>query len=185
MGRRFGPKFSPGRSPDWIMHPPLRIRMAALAALSCLALLPSCRTVDQGGEVPVLGAIDQPTFARMDKNADGLVSLAEMAAYKHQEGLAEIDLDDDKRVSPAELAAARPSQPQDDGWFARLDRNGDGFLSEEEAVAQITQHAPFVKAFKAMDQDGDGQLTWEEFEAGDPASLNVTLIGTSPASAGN
>ncbi len=166
------------------MHIPLRPGMAAGAALLSIALLPSCRTLEQEGPV-VPGAIDQATFARIDKNADGRLSLAELAAHKHQEGLAEIDLDDDRRVSPAEWAAARPSQPVDDGLFDSLDLNRDGYLSEDEAVAHITKFAPFVDAFRAMDRDGDGQLTWEEYEAGDAAALNVTLIGASPSAGGN
>lgn len=157
--------------------------MATGLALLSTTLLPACRTLDQKAiETP--GMIDQATFALIDKNADGKVSPAEMAAYKHQEGLAEIDLDNDKRVSRPEWSAARPSQPVDDGLFDSLDLNRDGFLSEDEAVVHISQHPAFAAAFKAMDRDGDGQLTWEEYEAGNPDSLNVTLIGPPPSREG-
>jgi hypothetical protein len=96
-------------------------------------------------------------------------------SYKHEEGLAEVDLDNDKRVSLVEWKAARPSATSDDGTFARLDLNKDGFISEEEAVTHITGQAAYQAAFKKMDANGDGHLHWEEYAAGDAASLNVTL----------
>lgn len=149
-------------------------RLFMTTALATFFGLAGCRTLQT--ETPANpAAIDQPTFALIDRNADGKVSPAEMAAYKHEEGLAEVDLDGDKRVSPAEWKAARPSTAGDDGVFAKLDLNKDGFLSEEEAVAHITGQPAYVAAFKKMDANGDGHLHWEEYAAGDPASLNVTL----------
>lgn len=143
----------------------------ALAAIFSLA---GCRTLQT--ETPANpAAIDQPTFALIDRNADGKVSPAEMAAYKHEEGLAEVDLDGDKRVSPAEWKAARPSATDEEGAFTKLDLNKDGFLSEEEAVVHITSQPAYQAAFKKMDANGDGHLHWEEYAAGDPASLNITL----------
>lgn len=145
-----------------------------LPGAAALLALAGCRTLQP--EPPANpAAIDQPTFALIDRNGDGKVSPAEMAAFKHEEGLAEVDLDGDKRVSPVEWKAARPSAPQDDGTFAKLDLNKDGFLSEEEAVAHITTQPAYVAAFKKMDANGDGHLHWEEYAAGDPASLNITL----------
>lgn len=152
------------------------------AGLAALSLVAGCRTIQP--EPPANpAAIDQPTFALIDANADGKVSPAEMAAYKHEEGLAEVDLDNDKRVSLVEWKAARPSATTDDGTFARLDLNKDGFISGEEAVTHITAQATYQAAFKKMDANGDGHLHWEEYAAGDAASLNVTLSSGASATA--
>lgn len=150
------------------------IEAAALPAWFGVSFV-ACRTMETAP--PLAGAaIDQPTFALIDTDADGRVSPAEMAAHQHQEGLAEVDLDNDKRVSPAEWKAARPSAPPNDGTFARLDLNRDGFLAENEAVAHIVSQPVFLEAFKKMDANGDGHLHWEEYAAGNPASLNVTFF---------
>jgi hypothetical protein len=152
------------------------------AGLAVLSLFTGCRTIQP--ETPANpAAINQPTFALIDANADGKVSPAEMAAYKHEEGLAEVDLDNDKRVSLVEWKAARPSATTDDGTFARLDLNKDGFISEDEAVTHITAQAAYQAAFKKMDANGDGHLHWEEYAAGDAASLNVTLTSGGTAAA--
>jgi hypothetical protein len=152
------------------------------AGLAALSLFGGCRTIQPDAPANP-AAINQPTFALIDANADGKVSPAEMAAFKHEEGLAEVDLDNDKRVSLVEWKAARPSATSDDGTFARLDLNKDGFLSEEEAVAHITTQTAYQAAFKKMDANGDGHLHWEEYAAGDAASLNVTLTSGAPAPA--
>lgn len=143
------------------------------AALATAMLAPACKTLDNDAEAPT-GLIDQATFAVIDTDADGKVSLREMAVHKHREGLAELDLDNDKRISAEEWKAARPAA-SDDGTFARLDRNGDRFITEEEAVADLTEQQAFKEAFARMDLDRDGKLTWEEYAAGDASSLDVTL----------
>lgn len=152
------------------------------AGLAAVLLLAGCRTI-QPDPPANPAAIDQPTFALIDANADGKVSSAEMAAYKHEEGLAEVDLDNDKRVSLVEWKAARPSATSDDGTFAKLDLNKDGFISEEEAVTHITAQTTYQAAFKKMDANGDGHIHWEEYAAGDAASLNVTLTSGGSAAA--
>jgi hypothetical protein len=146
--------------------------------------LVACRTIEPDPEVPASG-IDQPTFALIDTDADGKVSPKEMAAHKHQEGLAEVDLDNDKRISAAEWKAARPSAPANDPAFTRLDLNQDGFLSEEEAVAELVAQPAYQNAFKAMDRNRDGHLHWEEYAAGDGASLDLTHFGPAPGRVGS
>lgn len=169
------------------MIPPLPLPKAALAgpAACCLALgLAACRTLETDTKPPATG-IDQPTFALIDTDADGKVSPKEMAAYKHQEGLAEVDLDNDKRISVAEWKAARPSAPANDPTFARLDLNHDGFLSEDEAVTELVAQTAYQNAFKAMDRNRDGHLHWEEYAAGDGTSLDLTLFGPAPDRVGS
>lgn len=134
-----------------------------------------CRTIEEKPfeEVAVL---DQAAFASIDKDADGKVSVVELAAHKHREGLAEIDLDSDSRVSPTEWAAARPNAADNEAIFDRLDSSDDSFLDEKEAVDHVSGHPAFTAAFRALDRNGDGFLIWEEYAAGDPSALNVTLI---------
>ena len=145
-----------------------------LLAAVFVVVLPSCKTMEKESEET--GLIDQPTFALIDLDHDGSVSSSEMAKYKHQEGLAEFDLDNDKQISTAEWKAEKPSAAANDEGFARLDLNKDGKLSEDEAVLSITSHAAYREAFKKMDANGDGHLHWEEYAKGDPTSLNITLF---------
>jgi hypothetical protein len=166
---------SPRRAIARVMPYPALALAGGGLALVCL-LAPACRTLQP--ETGAAGQIDEPTFALIDRDGDGRVSPAEMAAFKHEEGLAEIDLDNDKRISLAEWRAARPSASPDDALFHRLDKNGDGFLTEEEGVAHILGQAPFLAAFKAMDANGDGHLHWEEYAAGKPETLEVTLFSS-------
>jgi hypothetical protein len=146
--------------------------------------LAACRTLGPEPEPESPVAIDQPTFALIDTDGDGKVSPREMAAYKHQEGLAEVDLDNDKRISAAEWRAARPSAPATDPVFTRLDLNRDGFLSEDEAVTGLVAQTAYQNAFKTMDRNGDGHLHWEEYGAGDGTSLELTLFDSEPSQVG-
>ena len=146
--------------------------------------LGGCRTLETDAKIPATG-IDQPTFALIDTDGDGKVSPKEMATYKHQEGLAEVDLDNDKRISAAEWKAARPSSPANDPAFIRLDLNHDGFLSEDEAVSELVAQPGYQSAFKTIDANRDGHLHWEEYAAGDGSSLDLTLFGPAPDRVGS
>ncbi len=169
-------------STSWLVLPVCPLAATLLAA----SLFAGCRTTPpQSFSDPA--AVDQPTFALIDVNGDGKLSPAEMAAFQHEEGLAEVDLDNDKRVSLVEWKAVRPSATGDGGTFEVLDLNQDGHLSGEEAIAHITAQASYQTAFREMDTDGDGHLHWEEYAAGNAASLNVTLAsgGASGAQTGS
>jgi len=153
--------------------------IASLTGAASLALsLSSCRTIEPEPEVP--GLINQPTFALIDLDGDGKVSPKEMAKFKHQEGLAEFDLNNDKEISLEEWKAAKPSAPAGEETFLRLDRDGDGKVTEEEAVLSIIEVPAFREGFRAMDANGDGHLHWEEYAAGDGASLTVNLFSDGP-----
>ncbi len=160
-------------------HPlPQIVRVGRLAWCAALGFS-ACRTLSPDPPPPASG-IDQPTFALIDTDTDGKVSPREMAVFKHQEGLAEVDLDNDKRISAAEWKAAHPSAPANDPTFARLDLNKDGFLSGDEAVAELAAKSAYQNAFKAMDRNGDGHLHWEEYAAGDGSTLDLTLLDPAP-----
>lgn len=154
-----------------------RYSVATIFAFSLAFVFSSCRTLET--DKVATGAIDQPTFALIDLDGDGQVSPKEMATHKHREGLAEFDLDNDGRISAAEWKAARPSSTGE--AFVRLDRNGDGFLDEDEAVSFVAANPEFQMAFAKMDANGDGFLHWEEYASGEGASLDVTLFSVDGA----
>ena len=66
-------------------------------------------------------------------------------------------------ISMAALLCALPVSPvfADDNseMFKKLDVNGDGFITETEALA----HPELPGAFEESDEDGDGRLDMAEF----------------------
>ena len=74
-------------------------------------------------------------FSRMDANGDGLLTTDELGSRGRRGGNgrfdgAEIDGDGDGAISLEELQAVRPEITEDQ--FARMDRNADGVISEDE-----------------------------------------------------
>lgn len=123
-------------------------------------------------------------FARLDKNGDGLIRPDEMAPPGRDRrdrppmGLAELDKDRDGRVSFDEFAAGEFAKrlPEDRrrGFFDRMDRNEDGFLSPEdrpERPGRPDQDGPRgprgpidpERFFRDLDADGDGSLDFSEY----------------------
>ena len=134
----------------------------------------SCRTVEN--EEPAMGEFDQESFSKADEDSDGKVSHQELARYKHREALAEFDLNRDNYISAAEWNATQMKPGEEDEHFNRLDKNDDGQVSEDEAVLFITEHVSFQNSFKDLDANGDMHLHWEEYAAGEPGALNITLF---------
>lgn len=52
-------------------------------------------------------------------------------------------------------------------WFARIDSNNDGFISESEFVANAIQRTEerATSAFARMDEDGNGEISADDFNA--------------------
>ena len=79
-------------------------------------------------------ARSEERFARLDADGDGLLTREELGRRgrdgRRGLGLAEADTDGDGAISFSELQAARPEVTEE--RFARMDRNGDGVITEEE-----------------------------------------------------
>lgn len=147
---------------------------APILALSAILFLGGCRSV--APETSMAPMLDQAAFAGVDGDASGGLSLRELALHKHREGLAEVDLDNDQRISLQEWKTARPTATDSETAFARIDRDGDGSISADEAADFITAVPGFRDAFAKMDGNHDQQITWEEYAAGDAASLEISLF---------
>ena len=88
-----------------------------------------------------------------DNDHDGRVSKAEWEAYRasHPSGHGHGD------GGGHENAGDGPPRRFDpDAMFARLDTNGDGYLTPDEIAAQAAER------FRRMDRNGDGVLTPDE-----------------------
>lgn len=154
-------------------RPDFPIRMRRLAPLLALGLA-ACRSIEPDASPTPL--LDQAAFAKVDGDASGALSLRELAAHKHREGLAEVDLDNDQRISLHEWKTARPSATDSETAFGRIDLDKDGHISEAEATDCIAAVPGFREAFAKMDTDRDQQVTWEEYAADDAKSLEISLF---------
>lgn len=90
-----------------------------------------------------------------DANHDGALQLTELPP-RMQQHMAAADTDHDGTLSPAELTAFRQAREQE--RFARLDANGDGAITADEAGAE--RWAFLSRA----DADHDGRLTRAELD---------------------
>jgi tape measure domain-containing protein len=117
-------------------------------------------------------------FAKLDTNGDGALSQLELVATGQTDivaalraGFAAMDADNNGLLTITEFKtgmAGKASDAELAFWFAKLDTNGDGALSQLELVA--TRQTDIVAAlragFAAMDADNNGLLTIAEFKAG-------------------
>ena len=145
-----------------------------IAAVSGIAALPGCRTMDSSEAKATI--IDPAAFAGADSNADDKLSQEELAGHLHKEALAEFDLNEDSHISAQEWALAKPSAGDEDPFFNRLDKDGNGKVAREEAILYITEHVQFGDSFSDLDRNGDFHLHWEEFAENEPASVSFVLF---------
>lgn len=79
--------------------------------------------------------------------------------------LANADTNGDGKITRAEFTAARA------GLFARLDRNGDGYLDKQDARRRLLARRDddggrLQQAMAMLDKNGDGRVSRDEFVNG-------------------
>jgi len=110
------------------------------------------------------GGAPSQGFRRFDRNADGAVSFAELSAARATRMHA-IDRNRDGRVSYDEFVRAAPGGADGRRGrrrarlFPRIDRNRDGYITPEEHALALRGW------FARMDTDGDGLVTEAEITA--------------------
>jgi len=99
---------------------------------------------------------------------DGWFRLATpQSAYAWDQMLATYDRDGDGWLTPDEFPGARR-------WFQRLDRNGDGVLSEEDHRWNLeSPSGPVGRLLRQADEDNNGLITRAEL-----SQLSQALLGT-------
>lgn len=97
-------------------------------------------------------------FARMDTDGDGGISAEEFRGTA--ERFAEVDTNGDGRLEAAEFDAARPDRMGRQGDFmGRHDANEDGKITAEEFMGKETR-------FAKLDRNGDGYIDETEAPGG-------------------
>ena len=101
-------------------------------------------------------------FTKADSNGDGVVTLAEFAAFRDG-NFGRLDRNGDGLVSPADfprLAKIRPdAYAQLTAMLGNADTNGDGAISR----AELAKAPPVM--FDMADTNHDGKVTKAEFDA--------------------
>ncbi len=113
-------------------------------------------------------------LAQLDKNGDGKLSPDEVPEERRENFsklVARLDKDGDGALSKAEMPAGGTAQPASlkrdgamaDAMFKRMDANGDGKATADEAPEERREQV--ARMIRRGDKDGDGGLSQEEFAA--------------------
>lgn len=159
-------------------------RTSLISAVAMIAVLGSAAAsfADGKKDMERRGGM-MPTFEMLDADGDGLVTEAEMDAYKKAEmdarkaaRFAEADTDGNGSLSAEEMSAKMPGKGEKDKkgekgserkterlekMISRMDTDGDGEVSAAEMDAMEKK-----SLFERLDTNGDGVLTADEFAAG-------------------
>ena len=142
--------------------------VAALVTLAPAALLAATATTTPNATPPAHGQRGD-WFTRLDTNHDGAISREEMAAANDQRTAKmfdQLDTNHDGLITQEEIRAAADARRAEmkekaAARFKAADKNGDGFLSKDEATAMPM----LARHFDALDTNKDGMLSPEEIEA--------------------
>jgi hypothetical protein len=144
------------------------VLLAALVTLAPAALL----AADPAATTPPAGRPhgEGRWLSQLDTNHDGAVSKEEASAAAQarvDKMFANVDANHDGLITQEELRAAAQARRAEmkaktAARFKAADKNGDGFLSKDEAAA----NPMLARHFDALDTNQDGMLSPEEIEAG-------------------
>jgi len=119
----------------------------------------------QGAPDGQAGADEEPNFANLDTDEDGVLTRQEAQASRRlTERFRDYDRDGDGRLTRAEFvvyAALAPEEGERTAAFKQLDANNDGVVSQAEAEGSARLQARFME----LDSDSDGSLSPSEFAA--------------------
>lgn len=139
-----------------------KLVLTTLAAASLIGAVALTATAERGH------GPKGPMLENLDVNGDGAVSKAEIEASK-AERFSSADLNGDNLMSFDEFEAhieaekARREAKRRERHFARLDTDGDGFVSAEEHAAAGGDR--MERMFNRLDADDDGVISEDEREA--------------------
>lgn len=102
-----------------------------------------------------------PSFDQLDADSDGRLAPHEVAGTVVERRFRAMDVNGDTRVTRREYLAAQGLTSEGSGTFERLDADGDGRLSADEASAVPALAAHFGEG----DADHDGSLDKSELSA--------------------
>ncbi len=141
-----------------ILGPTATVFGVALTLSSCA--LPKGSTDDDPGS-DTLSVKEK--FENYDLNDNGKISPAEYNEVATHITVVAFDANEDGAVTLAEWQTLEGAKS--DAKFGKVDRNKDGKVTMEEALAHSKVHKPFAKRFAAVDTNRDGSVDLAECEA--------------------
>jgi len=130
-------------------------------AFGCLLCLSGCAT--SSNQTGGTSGATTDRFAQADANHDGKLSPDEASDYFVGQIFASRDSDHDGKLTWAEWNV--PGADRSKAKFNAADKDKDGSLSLEEALAYGRKRHAFEKEFKAADTNHDGFVSREEAQA--------------------
>ncbi|QQL43682.1 EF-hand domain-containing protein [Sulfuriroseicoccus oceanibius] len=99
-------------------------------------------------------------FALADTDGNQSISYQEFDRFMLEAIYSSVDVDGDSKVTLEEYLASGSDATKE--GFKKVDANGDGVITPEEAKAFWESQQTMKSLFKKIDTNGDGQLSQEE-----------------------